>query len=658
MNEEITIIKDEFDPLDAKSSSNQAMAIRALKKEITNILQCYVGWYDPLCELIQNALDAVDKRAEKAGYEAKIHIIIDLKNNLITVSDNGISFSREQFISFMAPDFSFKDEDGSSRGHKGVGATYLAYGFNYIMVATKNEKFSSQYMMKGGRKWVKSKNLDERPKMVKCEETLDQDFINYDQGTTMTIVCDSDSTPKDLSWIGIDDATSWSKILRVHTGLGQVITTSNVEVKLDCIDKNEKKTTCIMNSPQYLLVDELANKVANIDDIMKERKRRFELQQDTNILPNRFRNLDAVYGRWDTNQLIKNIPTLTDIEIELVKKYNMQTQFSYVYSLSIWDEINKKCGIRKGQHVLYGGIQYAVNNMAQGELITIPLTKNIGRQKQANILLHFENCSVDLGRKGFEKEIQDLGKEISRKMMDGPLKGARVCFKPNSGAAPDLKRENDLNNWKMEMEQHEHNFPLSINDKRFFNPVNNISVLSIPTREQDVIALFNQLLAGGVIRGIKIMSTNERSTYDGLYKIEIAEGNVHLFNKEDNPLGICSNVIEELTGDNECVHIGPKVLEYKYSLDGLIEDLSDGTKNTNDIDLVVAWEAGEKYSESYSIFSYLLEGEEDMRQYHGITHKLTNFDGSYVCDVILLKDLIMFLNDAEESEKLQLSYED
>lgn len=51
--------------------------------------------------------------------------------------------------------------------------------------------------------------------------------------------------------------------------------------------------------------------------------------------------------------------------------------------------------------------------MPQGELIQIPLTKNIGRQKQANIVVHFENCSADLGRKGFKKEITDLGKSLA-----------------------------------------------------------------------------------------------------------------------------------------------------------------------------------------------------------------------------------------------------
>lgn len=51
-----------------------------------------------------------------------------------------------------------------------------------------------------------------------------------------------------------------------------------------------------------------------------------------------------------------------------------------------------------------------------------PLNKNIGRQNQTRIVLHFEKCGADLGRKGFKKEITDLAKEISRKFLNGKNK--------------------------------------------------------------------------------------------------------------------------------------------------------------------------------------------------------------------------------------------
>ena len=55
---------EKFDPLAAKSEKNEEVVVKALRREIKNILDSYVGWFDPFCELIQNALDAIDERIE------------------------------------------------------------------------------------------------------------------------------------------------------------------------------------------------------------------------------------------------------------------------------------------------------------------------------------------------------------------------------------------------------------------------------------------------------------------------------------------------------------------------------------------------------------------------------------------------------------------
>ena len=86
---------------------------------------------------------------------------------------------------------------------------------------------------------------------------------------------------------------------------------------------------------------------------------------------------------------------------------------------------------------------------------------------------------------------------------------------------------------------HETAEPLLLANQHFFKPIERISITSVPTREQDVIALFHQLIAGGVIRGISVMSTNERFVYDGLFKISF-DLNIDLYkyDKETNPLGV------------------------------------------------------------------------------------------------------------------------
>ncbi len=100
-----------------------------------------IHWVDdPLAELIQNALDAVDARRDLDENWYASDGTIHLQENTISVTDNGIGFTEEGFFTFLAPHVSFKTID--NRGNKGVGATNLAYGFNHLEIGTKTREFS------------------------------------------------------------------------------------------------------------------------------------------------------------------------------------------------------------------------------------------------------------------------------------------------------------------------------------------------------------------------------------------------------------------------------------------------------------------------------------------------------------------------------------
>lgn len=111
-----------WDPLQASSTTVDAEIISsAQKRQIKNILKSYVGMYDPFSELIQNAMDAADRRASELkenGYERRLWLTIDLRENSFAITDNGIGFKEKEFKSFLAPNISFKDGE-TSRGNKG-----------------------------------------------------------------------------------------------------------------------------------------------------------------------------------------------------------------------------------------------------------------------------------------------------------------------------------------------------------------------------------------------------------------------------------------------------------------------------------------------------------------------------------------------------------
>jgi len=641
---------DSIDPLEAKAAQSSTAAQAAIKREIENILSSYVGWFDPFAELTQNALDSVEERAasEKSKYKPAINILIDLKGNSLTVSDNGTGLTKEKYSQFLAPSFSFKS--GKTRGHKGVGATYLAYGYNFIQIATKTPDFEHVGKMENARDWLSDSNPASNPLLIKDSSgPVDADFNNFDRGVSVTIRFDQNTTPGDLGWLKAESAQVWWNILTLKTGLGSVEAPLDLNVSLTIRRKNGKVEKKKFQSAEYNWPHKVVTKSRKLVDVQKEADRLHQKHGKDYRMTAGFRNLDSMYVTLKPNEIASSI-TLSDEEKAIVSKFSPTIYACYMYSARVWSDFNDALKIRSNVEILKPGIQIATNNMPHGEVIQIPLKRNIGRQNQVHFLAHFENCKADLGRKGFQKEIVTFCEDISRKLIEGPFQKQRHVLRQATGAKVDLKRENLLDDWKSEMEAHEKQSPLIIKNSNFFLPVKEIAITSIPTREQDVIALFHQLIAGGVIRGIKIMSTNERFTYDGMYRVSFAPPkDHHVFDRKKNPLGVAVTDLQE-----EGFLSKPKILEYKFSLDGLIEDLESGDKNAKDIGLVVVWETGDLYQQKYSIVSLLDEDNLNERQYHGTTHIIQNYQtGAREMDLIVLSELVDYLNDPKGSVKRQ-----
>ncbi|CAO1652358.1 Histidine kinase/HSP90-like ATPase domain-containing protein [Salinibacterium sp. NYA9b] len=646
-----------FDPLSFKNTVVSEAALAAVRRELDNILSSYVGWFDPFSELVQNALDAVDSRREleahagNESYSPKIIVDIDIDANTLTVTDNGVGLAEAEFQQFLAPSFSFKKIENGTRGHKGVGATYIAYGFNLMRIATKSPGFEQSGRIVGARSWLRGTGSAENPQVEPDLEAAPASFGAVDRGTSITVRFDETTTPGVLSWLKADTAATWLKILSAKTGIGSVISDEVKSVTVNVISAGQT-TTVTQIGTGYLWLHDSAGKVARLRDIDAKADEFYATYGAGKKLPDKFSKLDFIYDSWTTAELKALVAgSLDEDDLALIEKYSPSVSVEFGYTAKFWTIFNKDLGIRAGQTVLTSGIQMAANNMPQGETILIPLIRNIGRQNQLHFLIHFDNYTPDLGRKGFHRELNDFAKKVARAITEGPLSKRRSQLKANTGASPDLARELAVADWKEKLVQHELDSPLKLTSPHFFAPTQSISITSEPTREQDVIALFHELIAGGVIRGISIMSTNEHSTYDGLFKVSFAlDRELYVYDDRTNPLGVDGAVLDELHGRVT----QPRVLEYKFSLDGLIEDFENNDKNINDIDLCIAWDTGSLYESRYGITSLLVPENADQRQYHGVTHVLEDMEtGNKQCDLIILSELVASLNDPEDSSALQ-----
>ena len=222
---------DGFDPLTSTivlQQYSESFFEEATKREISNILKFYTGFYGIFSESIQNSLDALAARQSlEDEYQPKLWIKIDIPGSQIKVVDNGIGMNREEFQFFLKPNVSFKDP-GKLRGHKGVGATFLAYG--YTLFFAQSKKLDSQFSvaLRGGRDWAEDVGgITPRPKF-EAREFSSAELSSEYSGTSIEIVIGNHPSerPRDLGWIGARNANQWLDVLRLKTPLGGVYLTT------------------------------------------------------------------------------------------------------------------------------------------------------------------------------------------------------------------------------------------------------------------------------------------------------------------------------------------------------------------------------------------------------------------------------------------------
>lgn len=637
-----------WDPLFSFSGADSDFVADAQRRQIKNILKSYVGMYDPFSELLQNALDAVDRRLsdEGKGFKPKLWIKVDLQENSFSVTDNGVGFKEQEFKSFLAPNISFKSGRGS-RGSKGVGATYIAYGFDYLRFATKSGDFEFCGEINHGRIWVDDDSGVEARPVVKRISTLPSALDSIDRGSSFTIRFGGPNTrPKSLAWYQATTAQQWLYLLLIRTPLGAVRFLlddgEGVAFDLEVVDQSGVITRVDDQGACYFFPHLKINSSVDLQEVRKYQAGLAAAGKDSSVLPPKYSKMNGLYEFFSTGDLLKLRSWASESGAEsVIKQYEVEAYGYFAYSTAVWDQLNDNVAkLRKGYRILRGGLQMANNRMIQGDLLVIPLTSSTGYQNQAYVIVHFKNADPDLGRKGFQPELKAAAELISVAIVNSHKKWRSRLLKSDTGARPNIERELELHEWIKQQEEHEKNNPLVISNKNFFAPVEEISISSIPQSEQDVIVLFNQLVAGGVIRGLRLLATNQVKQYDGVFKFSVKEPfENHVFDKEKNPLGVVAG------GHQKAVLSAPKVLEYKFSIDGLIHEFESGEKSEKDIHLAVAWELGTEWSRSYEVLSLLDLDNIHQRDFHGITHVLNS--GTTQFNVIALRELVEYLNDVD-----------
>ncbi|MCP3104221.1 ATP-binding protein [Myxococcus sp. K15C18031901] len=646
-------LNESWDPL--ATESDPGLVVAAQRREIHNILKSYTGYYDLFAELIQNALDAVDRRrrelADKVAYHPEIRININMKQPSVTVVDNGCGMDLQQFRQFMKPNLSFKD-GSTNRGSKGVGATFLAYGFNYLAAATTRNNVTHYGVLEGGRTWVDDKTATiPRPKVAPVK-AWDSIFDGIEHGSFMQVRLNGPNIrPKDLNWLGANTASQWLSVLRVTTPLGGVYLgeeSPKVKIQIHVIDSAGNSSTETLDKPDYIYPHKVLGKAADLREYLEDRNKRAAKNLDVSKIPAKFSQQNGIWGEWSGEDILKDQsplkPRLDEDEKALISELGLRLYCYVGFSTELWDAFNDaQLKLRKGLRLLRGGLQLATRNMPQGMPIPIPMTNNIGFQNIAHVIVHFDNAEPDLGRKGFQPEHTQLAGKLAVSAVTAFRKFFDKMVRKSTGV-PALQAQMKLEQWIDDQKEHEKKFPLTIKGTGLFAPTEELPIRSLPQVEQDVVALFNQMLSSGLVRGMQLLASSQFEQYDGLFRVLMQPPVERYIRSETNPLGVDA----ELFAGADEIKAAVAVLEYKYCLNALVEDFQTGVKSVNDVKLVVVWEMGERWREDFRILSYLDDDNVHHRQYHGLTHQFFHTtSGLPAFAAVVLSDLVSYLTNAK-----------
>lgn len=289
--------------------------------------------------MIQNAMDAVDKKSEaqeKTSYRKKLWITINLDDNSLLITDNGIGFDNDQIRHFLAPNISYKS-DGKTRGNKGVGATYLAYGFNYLSFHTKKSGIINTGAIENGRNWVEDDQGTVHRPLIKSLDTTASILDSFDSGTTFRLVVGGEhSRPKNLGWIKADTALQWKYLLLAKTPLGMIETNEENTIFFDLkIIKNNNEDILIDQKAIYIYPNVEITGSLQYRQIIQTQKEAVNKGTDVERALSKFQKKNGLFDFFNTEELIE---MNDDAEVkEIIRNHSVSAYGYFGYSTSVWD---------------------------------------------------------------------------------------------------------------------------------------------------------------------------------------------------------------------------------------------------------------------------------------------------------------------------------
>lgn len=617
--------------------ANKSGVVNLLAKSlIGSLFDSYNGEYDILIELVQNSVDAIEKLYTDSNSSIKgnpeIEIFIDCKNDIIRVSDNGVGVNIDEAKKILAPNYTdktflFSKNRKKYRGHKGVGLTYIGYSTNALKFCSKINGDFISCEFRDAKTWVQDEENKTMPPQIRPSVFL-PDFVDkHKRGSSFETQLDSHSLPKTLTIEG------WEFILRTQSAIGYFNITSeeewakNVTVKLVYVDRQGNQAKKDVKF-EFVFPHEIRKNSLQL----REYYRKYP-EQASPIVSER-NKYSCIYEFWDENQLIEKFFKESESDYYTFCKEHKPTVYAaFVHSANLWREMDKELTTDARRKLWKAGAQIVTKNMPTGRQFPISVSFTASRADRIFLVISLENVRPDFGRKIFHEDVYEfvniLGEDIINYFVDN-----NVLLKPTEVAAHGGNETEREYNAKRRIEEARELQDLGLKKLCFEKE---------PVYEQDVVALFHELLGNGELKGYKVLSVSSSGQYDAVIRYDLPNNTDVIYDKRRRPLGLH----ESAFGKKGEIKLFPNNLEFKVSLSDLIKNFEGGTKTFDDIKFAVVWEVGESRAfkkTAYQLVSLLENDNESKRSFYGVTHLLySEASLQRPINVICLKSVIELL---------------
>ncbi len=621
---------EEFDPLEEGSASRGEVAA---KLRLENIISSYKDSRDVLAEPIQNAMDAIVRADNESLYgdgdQPKITVKIDIDENKIKITDNGRGFPLEELRKYISPEGTNKTElfkEGDVRGHKGVGLSFLAYGFNYFRVKSKTPDGDSYKLtMEDSRAWVEGDEhtSDSRPK-AQVRETGG----SRERGTEILIQTDAMSNPSSLAHT-FNNPEMTGALLETQTAIGVVPPRDeahpDVDVELVYVREGEEQTIELDDKYRYpheKLNDDLddgESPLATVDIDAYDYDNGAEDAVD-GVLPADQSCHHGVYKTFDTDEIRDVIGDEHEGEAlqepdelrEFLTDHDIEAYVLFAYSNEYRNKLRERWNIPGNRTFHKPGIRIATDGMISSWHQSANLSYSSVREPRLWFVYHFSNVRPDTGRKDFPQEVHDVVENTKQTLHRRVVRKGDPFLAPPPGSG-----DSDGTGDGTDRPPAQKALLKDDISPEVLGDFGDIPLEKEPAEEQDAIALFNQFIGMGLLSAFEPYYYSINDAYDGYVQYD--------------PQSVPSALTDQFPGAAGVSGRQASItLEFKAEASDIIYHVVNETREWEEMDLLVCWELGGSDHDDSSIeaeksfggrtITFREPTSPEERRYAGVTH--------------------------------------